>query len=237
MTFSPPMRPAIRLPLNTRAGVAHWPDGARAHGARGGRRGWRVWPEKPWRFITPAKPLPLLTAVTSIALAVGEDVDLELLADLVAGDVVEAQLDEAHARLDAGLGELAGDRLGELGGLLLAEGDLQGAVAVALGGLDLHDPAGLDLQHGDRDDAVLRRPRPGSCRPSRRRLPWLPSASRSLSRGGTAGAVHADAPLGRARRSVGSVVLRGTCEQADADVDCGGTSARTSGPQGTKGRW
>ena len=24
------------------------------------------WPEKPWRFMTPAKPLPLLTAVTSM---------------------------------------------------------------------------------------------------------------------------------------------------------------------------
>ena len=37
-----------------------------------------------------------------------EEVDLDLLADLVAADVVEAQLDQAHARLDAGLGEVAG---------------------------------------------------------------------------------------------------------------------------------
>ena len=44
--------------------------------------------------MTPAKPLPLLTAVTSTQLAGGEQVDLDLLADLVAADVVEAQLDE-----------------------------------------------------------------------------------------------------------------------------------------------
>ena len=43
-----------------------------------------------------------------------EQVDLELLADLVAVDVVEAQLDQPGAGRDAGLGEVAGLGLGEL---------------------------------------------------------------------------------------------------------------------------
>ena len=53
-----------RVPLNTRAGVAQAPM---APGLR-----WVLWapweapmPLKLWRFMTPVKPLPLLTAVTS----------------------------------------------------------------------------------------------------------------------------------------------------------------------------
>src|SRR5690606_6859889 len=65
VTLVPPVRPAMRTPLNTRAGVAHWP-------VEPGLRCTRCapceapWPLKPWRFMAPAKPLPLLTAVTSI---------------------------------------------------------------------------------------------------------------------------------------------------------------------------
>ena len=33
VTFSPPMRPAMRVPLNTRAGVAHWPGDILANAA------------------------------------------------------------------------------------------------------------------------------------------------------------------------------------------------------------
>ena len=58
------MRPAIRVPLNTRAGVAQAPT---EPGLRCTR--WvpceAFWPEKLWRFMVPAKPLPRLTAVTS----------------------------------------------------------------------------------------------------------------------------------------------------------------------------
>ena len=64
VTRSPPMRPAIFVPLNTRDGVAQAPI---EPGARCTR--WAPWeaprPLKPWRFMGPAKPLPLLTAVTS----------------------------------------------------------------------------------------------------------------------------------------------------------------------------
>ena len=64
VTFSPPMRPAIAVPLNTRAGVAQAPMEPGARCIR-----WvpwlAPWPLKLWRFMTPAKPLPLLTAVTS----------------------------------------------------------------------------------------------------------------------------------------------------------------------------
>src|SRR6266508_1417886 len=64
VTRSPPMRPAILVPLNTREGVAQAPM---APGERCLRSTpWLAFrPLKPWRFMTPAKPLPLLTAVTS----------------------------------------------------------------------------------------------------------------------------------------------------------------------------
>ena len=66
------------------------------------------WPLKLWRFMAPAKPLPLLTAVTSTSSPASSTSAADLLADLVAGGVVEAQLDELRAGLDAGLGEVAG---------------------------------------------------------------------------------------------------------------------------------
>ena len=64
VTFSPPMRPAILVPRNTRDGVAQAPMEPGARCVRwvpceAGR------PLKLWRFMAPAKPLPLLTAVTS----------------------------------------------------------------------------------------------------------------------------------------------------------------------------
>src|SRR5262249_9110564 len=54
------------------------------------------------------------------ALAVGEDVDLDLLTDLEARHVVDAQLDERGARVDTGLPEVTGQRLGQLGRRLAA---------------------------------------------------------------------------------------------------------------------
>ena len=81
VTRSPPIWPAIRVPLNTRAGVAQAPM---EPGAR-----WCLWlpwlapwPLKLWRFIAPAKPLPLLTAVTSTLSPALSRSTVELLADL-----------------------------------------------------------------------------------------------------------------------------------------------------------
>src|SRR5690606_13012570 len=88
-------------------------------------------------------------------LALGEDVDADLLADLVLADVVEAQLDQLHPRLDPGLRVLAGDGLGQLAGLLRPERHLERAVAVALRCLDLDHAARADAQDRDRDDPVL----------------------------------------------------------------------------------
>ena len=112
-------------------------------------------PPKPWRFIVPAKPLPLLTAVTSTLSPSASRSALSSWPDRVVGHVVEAQLDEPRPRVDARLLEVTGLGLGELGGLGRAEGDLEGGVAVALIGLHLDDAAGLDTDHGDGDDAVL----------------------------------------------------------------------------------
>ena len=64
VTCWPPIRPAIRVPLNTRAGVAQAPidPGERCFL-------WLPWeapcPLKLWRFIAPAKPFPLDTAMAS----------------------------------------------------------------------------------------------------------------------------------------------------------------------------
>ena len=100
VTFSPPMRPAMRWPLKTRDGVAHWPT---EPGARCTR--WA-----PWEAGGALEAVTLHGAGEALApahggdvdeLAVGQQVDLELLADLVAGHVVEAELDQPGAGLDA----------------------------------------------------------------------------------------------------------------------------------------
>src|SRR5262245_64719932 len=65
----------------------------------------------------------------------GEHVDVDLLADLVAVDIVEADLDQPLACLDCGLAVLAGVRLVQLAGIAATVGDLERAVAVALRGL------------------------------------------------------------------------------------------------------
>ena len=108
-TRGAPIRPAILVPLNTLAGVAQAPidPGERCFL-------WLPW-EAPWplklcRFIPPAKPLPLLTAVTSTLSPAFEHPGVDLLADGVAIGSSSAQLDQALAGVDAGRGEVA--RLG-----------------------------------------------------------------------------------------------------------------------------
>ena len=116
VTVALPIRPAIRMPLNTRPGVEQPP-------MEPGDRCLRCtpWPaprpSKPWRFMTPAVPLPLLVPVTSTQDAGVEDLlGGQFLAHLVAGDVVGAQLGDVTARRDAGLREVAGLRLVDLRG-------------------------------------------------------------------------------------------------------------------------
>src|SRR5262249_54145412 len=110
-----------------------------------------------------AEPVPPHHTRVALALADGGDVDeltarehvrLQLLADFVAVDVVEAELDDFDARVDAGLGEVPGLWLAHTAGLLPAERDLERVVAVVRFGLHLHDAAGRDLQDGDGDDAI-----------------------------------------------------------------------------------
>ena len=92
------------------------------------------------------------------ALAGGEDVGPHDLADLEAGEVGDPQLREVPGRRAARGLEVTELGLREPAGLRLAEGELHGRVAVALGRLQLHDAAGPGLDHGDRDDPVLRVP-------------------------------------------------------------------------------
>ncbi len=57
--------------------------------------------------------------------------------------------------------EVTGLRLGQLARVFAAVGHLQGGVPVALGRLDLHDARRRNLEHGDRDDAVVVTPHLG----------------------------------------------------------------------------
>ena len=84
-----------------------------------------------------------------------ERVGRDLLADRVAGDVGEAQLDELVAGGHAVLGEVTGLGLVELSGIPIADRDLNGAVAIGLRGLDLDDAARPDLDNGDGNDLVV----------------------------------------------------------------------------------
>ena len=86
------------------------------------------------------------------AVARGEHVSLQLVADLVLGAVVQTELlqdllELGHAGLllmaDLGLGELA------LSNRLITQ--LNGLIAILLGGLLLHHGAGAGLDHGHRD--------------------------------------------------------------------------------------
>ena len=90
-----------------------------------------------------------------------EHVDLELVTDREAVDVVDAQLDQVGAGLHARLLEVAGLGLGELARVLVAVRDLKGGVPVALTRLDLHDACRGDFEHGDGDDAVVIAPHLG----------------------------------------------------------------------------
>ena len=94
-------------------------------------------------------------------LDIGEGGDGLLIAGLVLGSVLHADLAQVTGRLDALLGEMAGHRLVDLLGLDGAEAQLHGLVAVGLGGLHLADLVGLGLDDRDGDDAVVLGPHLG----------------------------------------------------------------------------
>src|SRR5262249_46085737 len=90
--------------------------------------------------------------------AVGEDLGGQLLADLVltgGGLVVEPQLGEVAARVDARSGVLTGHRLVHLAGADLAVSQLHGGITVALGGTDTRHNIGPGLDDRHRNDPVV----------------------------------------------------------------------------------
>ena len=79
----------------------------------------------------------------------------ELEAHRVGRGVERAQLDEVASRSDAGLLEVAAQRLRNLAGIDLAEGELDSAVAIGIRGAYLSDNAGAGLDDGHRNDPVV----------------------------------------------------------------------------------
>ena len=61
------------------------------------------------------------------------------------------------AGLNPGLGEVAGERLGDLAGVDVAEGELNGLVAIGLDGADLSHDVGVDPDdgHGAQDPVLV----------------------------------------------------------------------------------
>src|SRR4051794_7006841 len=111
-----------------------------------------------------AEAVPLHDTGGALALAGADDVDLrdalehlggQLLADLVRRGVLRAQLDQVPARRHTRLGEVPTLGLVHLAGVDLAEAELDGRVAVHLGGAHLGDHARARLDDGHRHDAVV----------------------------------------------------------------------------------
>src|SRR5690606_20726099 len=86
-----------------------------------------------------------------------EDVGLDLAADLVVAGVlvVDAELPQATAGFDLGLGVVTRQRLVDQGGAAIAGGHLHGAVAVGLDRLDLGDAVRGGVDKGHRDGAAV----------------------------------------------------------------------------------
>ena len=159
------------------------------------------------RFMAPAKPLPLDTAIASTALTRSESPGVELLPHLVSVRVVDPQLDQLLPGLDPGGFEVA--VLGLRQGPRLADSpcDLERRVPLVLRRLDPHHPDGRDPERRSRARHGSGRPRPVSCRLSRRRSPssprlrgpsvLLPPRKRGRqARGGPTARSHVNAPPG-----------------------------------------
>ena len=140
------------MPLNTREGVA---DAPIEPGARTLCEPCVTGPRlKLWRLIVPWKPLPFETPDDLHALALLEDVDLHVLADLELAGLV-AELAHVLERAGVGLLQVAEQRLVERLLGHLAEGELDGLVAVAVVRADAGDPARPGLEDGDALDAAV----------------------------------------------------------------------------------
>ena len=112
-------------------------------------------PPKFQRFIGPAKPLPIVTPVTSTILSDGEMVGGDLGPDRNELVLRDAELGELHLRLDLGDGEAAALGLGHVLHLGPADAELKRGVAVLFLRPMRDDLAALDLE--DRDRHVLAR--------------------------------------------------------------------------------
>jgi hypothetical protein len=99
--------------------------------------------------MTPAKPLPLLVALTSTRWPAANS------SEGVLGGVVGAQLDRHPARRDARLGEVAGLRLVHPTGVDGAEADLHRGVAVDGDRPDLGHDARTRGDDGHRNHPVV----------------------------------------------------------------------------------
>ena len=98
------MWPDMRRPLNTRPGVWRWPiePGERCESETPWVAGM---PPKLWRFMTPAKPLPMVVPVTSTAspsLKMSALISLPAVSSVLSASV-EAELHQRPARSDVGL--------------------------------------------------------------------------------------------------------------------------------------
>ena len=108
------MWPDMRLPLNTRPGVWRWPmePGARCDT----ELPWVFMPPaKLWRFMVPAKPLPTVVPVTS---TIWPALNMSTFSSPPDGQrlafaLVQAEFLRGVAGGDIGLGEMAGQRLGD----------------------------------------------------------------------------------------------------------------------------
>jgi len=107
--------------------------------------------------MTPANPLPLLVPTTSTFLP-GSKMSTVSSWPRLYSAASAAQLGEVAARRDAGLLEVAGEGLRHLARVDLAVGDLNGAVAVDLGGAQLRHDVGGDLDDGQGNELVVRVP-------------------------------------------------------------------------------
>src|SRR5690606_1099434 len=84
-----------------------------------------------------------------------EDLDGDVLAERVLGGVRRADLDEVTTGGDVRLGEVALEGLVHLARVDVAEGDLDGLVAVDVVRADLGDDVGAGLDDGDRNNTVV----------------------------------------------------------------------------------
>ena len=87
-----------------------------------------------WRLMAPEKPLPLVVPVTSTICPTAKVSTLTVSPTLRLGELLggDRKFLQQLARLDAGLGEMPGLRLGDAARAALAVGDLHGGVAVGL---------------------------------------------------------------------------------------------------------